>query len=238
MQWDDEAIILAVKPLGETAVVAELFTRGHGRHLGLVQGGRSRRIRPVLQTGNHVTVRWTARLDAQLGQFSLDLREAFAAKLLDRPLPLLGIETIAALIRLLPERDPHPSLFEVTLFVAQFLDDDAVWPALLGRWELALLEELGFGLDLTTCAATGVSDDLIYVSPRSGRAVSAQAGAPYQAKLLTLPAFLCGNPGAPSRQDIQAALKLTGYFLEHRVLMPQGGTLPEVRERLVNRLSR
>lgn len=237
MEWHDEGILVSVRPHGETGAVAEVFTRAHGRHLGLVHGGRSRRMRPALQTCNHVDVVWRARLNEQLGTFTVELKTGFAAAVMDRPLPLLGLESLAALTHLLPERDPHPSLFEVTLFVFEFLDDDASWPALLARWELALLEELGFGLDLAQCAATGASDDLIYVSPRSGRAVSRAAGEPYKDKLLALPRFLLpGAPGDVPRADVLAAFALTGHFLEKRILEPNGAVLPEVRARLLARL--
>jgi DNA repair protein RecO (recombination protein O) len=156
---------------------------------------------------------------------------------MEDPLALAGLSSIAALARLLPERDPHPSLYEVTLFVLGFLDDATVWPALYVRWELALLDELGFGLDLTECAATGSNDRLIYVSPKSGHAVSESAGEPYKDKLLSLPAFLARSRGAHVQaEDIRAGLALTGYFLESRVLAPRGAALPDVRARLAGRL--
>src|SRR5262252_5593348 len=195
MEWSDEGVILSVRPHGETGAVLELFTRAHGRHLGLVHGGRSRKLRPILQTGNHVDATWKARLADNLGHFGVELRRGFAAEVMDDAPALAGLTSIAALARLLPERDPHPSLFEITLFVLGYLDDREVWPALLVRWELALLEELGFGLDLTACAATGSPHNLIYVSPRSGRAVSAAAGEPYKQRLLALPKFLLGGAG-------------------------------------------
>lgn len=239
MQWRDEAIVLSVRPHGETAAVVELFTRTHGRHFALVHGGRSRRLRPLLQTGNQVEAAWKARLSDQLGHVTLELMRPFASSAMENPLALSGLSSVAALARLLPERDPHPSLYEVTLFVLGFLDDATVWPALYVRWELALLEELGFGLDLTQCAATGANDQLIYVSPKSGRAVSASAGEPYKDKLLALPAFLVKSRGAhASTVDIGAGLALTGYFLDERILRPRGETLPDVRVRLSERLSR
>jgi len=239
MEWSDEGIILGVRPHGETASVVELLTRGHGRHLGLVHGGRSRRMRPVLQPGNHVEVTWKGRLAEHLGHMALEARRAYAAEVMDHPLPLAGLATLTTLARLLPERDPHPSLYEVSLFVLGFLDEPEVWPALLVRWELALLEELGFGLDLTACAATGTNDDLIYVSPKSGRAVSASAGEPYHDRLLALPSFLRGrSQGAVSQSDLAAGFALTGHFLETRILAPHGGTLPEVRGRLTDMLAR
>jgi DNA repair protein RecO (recombination protein O) len=239
MDWTDEGIILGVRPHGETASVVELLTRAHGRHLGLVHGGRSRRMRPILQAGNHVEVSWKGRLAEHLGHVALETRRAYAAEVMDHPMPLAGLSTLTALARLLPERDPHPSLYEVSLFVLGFLDEPDVWPALLVRWELALLEELGFGLDLTACAATGSNDDLIYVSPKSGRAVSASAGEPYHDRLLALPPFLRGrSQGVVSQSDLAAGFALTGHFLETRILAPRGEVLPEVRGRLADMLAR
>ncbi len=239
MHWSDEAIVLSVKPHGETAAVAEFFTRAHGRHLGLVHGGRSRKARPILQTGNHVDATWKARLAEHLGHVSLELRKGYAAAAMDDPLALSGLTSLCALARLLPERDPHPSLYEITLFVLNFLEDATVWPALYVRWELALLEELGFGLDLSECAATGSNDQLIYVSPKSGRAVSASAGEPYKEKLLALPQFLARTRNAAvTSADIANGLKLTGFFLETRVLQPRGEIMPDARVRLADLLTR
>jgi DNA repair protein RecO (recombination protein O) len=241
MNWSDEAIVLGVRAHGENAAVAELLTREHGRHLGFVHGGRSRRMRPVLQTGNHVDVQWKGRLAEQLGHYAIDLRRGFAAEAMaaSDPARLAALSSIAMLSRLLAEREPHPALFEVTLFVLGFLDDASVWPALLVRWELALLGELGYGLDLAECAATGQNDHLVYVSPKTGRAVSASAGEPYKDRLLALPGFLTGraNGGAPP-SDLAAGFALTGYFLERRALEPRGLAMPEVRTRMVAQLSR
>lgn len=239
MQWSDEAIVLSVRPHGETAAVVELFTRAHGRHMGLVHGGRSRKLRPVLQTGNQVDATWKARLSEQLGHVSLELSQPFAASVMEDPLALSALSSMAMLAHLLPERDPHPSLYEVTLFVLGFLGDATVWPALYVRWEMALLDELGFGLDLTECAATGSNDALVYVSPKSGRAVSASAGEPYKDKLLALPQFLAKSRGAiATAGDVQAGLALTQHFLQTRVFNPRGEVMPEVRLRLAERLSR
>ena len=239
MDWTDEGIILGVRPHGETASVVELLTRAHGRHLGLVHGGRSRKMRPILQVGNHVEIAWKARLAEQLGHMTIETRRAFAAEVMESAVPLAGLATLTTLARLLPERDPHASLYEVSLFVLGFLDEPEVWPALLIRWELALLDELGFGLDLTQCAATGGNDDLIYVSPRTGRAVSASAGEPYRDRLLALPAFLRGRSQAMvSGDDLSAGFALTGHFLETRVLAPRSEVLPEVRGRLIDLLAR
>src|SRR5690606_18754413 len=222
MNWSDEGIVLSVRAHGETAAVLELLTRNHGRHLGLVHGGRGRRMRPVLQGGNHVEANWKGRLAEQLGFFTVELRKGYAAAAMSDPLALAGLSSLCALARLLPERDPHADLYEVTLFVLSYLDDNSIWPALYVRWELNLLAELGFGLDLASCAATGTTEDLVWVSPRSGRAVSAPAGEPYRDRLLPLPSFLLGNSGGPvTRRDVLDGLKLTGAFLEARVLAPR-----------------
>jgi len=233
MHWSDEGVILSVRAHGETAAVVELFTRSHGRHLGLVHGGRSRKQRPVLQIGNHVDAAWKGRLPEQLGHITVELRRGYAGSAMADGEALSGLTSLCTLTRLLPERDPHPSLYEVTLFVLSFLDDASVWPALMVRWELALLDELGFGLDLSSCAATGQSEGLAYVSPRSGRAVSQEAGAPYRDRLLRLPPFLCkGRNGAVTPDDIRDGFALTGHFLDVRVLSPRGESLPEARGRL------
>ena len=237
MHWSDEGVILSVRPHGETGAVAELFTRQHGRHLGLVHGGRSRKLRPILQVGNHVDATWKARLADHLGHYGVELRKGFAAHVMEDAAALAALTSMAALTRLLPERDPHPNLFEVTLFVLGFLDERAVWPALVVRWELVLLDELGFGLDLASCAATGATTDLAYVSPKSGRAVSAQAGEPYKDRLLALPAFLRGaSTGAVTEDDLRAGFALTGHFLDARVLRPREMEMPGARGRLLSYL--
>lgn len=235
MNWTDEAILLSVRPHGETAAVVELLTRNHGRHLGLVHGGRSRRARPVLQMGNHVDATWKARLEDQLGHITVELRRAYASEAMEDAQALTALTSLCALSRLLAERDPHPNLYEITLFVLGFLNDESVWPALMVRWELALLDELGFGLDLTKCAATGSMDDLCYVSPKSGRAVSRQAGEPFKDKLLLLPQFLLGSQaGISGKGDIAAGFALTGHFLATRLTHLQHADLPEPRLRLAN----
>lgn len=243
MEWSDEAVILSVRPHGETAAVVEMLTRTHGRHSGLVHGGRSRKSRPVLQMGNHVSASWKARLPEHLGHMTLELQHGYAAASMDDPAALSALTSLCALSRLLPERDPHPNLYEITLFVLSYLDDPSVWPALYVRWELALLEELGFGLDLRTCAATGSTEDLAFVSPKSGRAVSREAGRPFEDRLLTLPAFLTrsrptGANAIVTPDDVAAGLNMTGHFLLGRVLGPREQALPDVRLRLASILLR
>ncbi len=240
MQWSDEGLILSVRPHGETAAIVELLTAANGRHAGLVHGGRSRRLRPVLQLGNHVDVTWKARLSENLGHMSLELRRGYAAEAMADATALAGLSTMTTMARLLPEREPHASLYEVSLFVLSFIDDPTVWPALYARWELGLLEGLGFGLDLETCASTGTRNNLIYVSPRSGRAVSVEAGEPYKERLLKLPGFLRGgaSSGAVTANDVRDALRLTGHFLDERVLTPAGQKMPDVRGRMIELISR
>jgi DNA repair protein RecO (recombination protein O) len=238
MDWSDEGIFLTAKPLGEANAVAELFTLGHGRHLGLVRGGRSRRMRPLLQPGNLLRVTWRARLSEHLGGFNVELLEALAARVLDDQLALAAIGSLTSLAKLLPERDPHHALYAATLRILRGLDDTSLWPGLLAAWELQLLQDLGFGLDLSECAATGADADLAYVSPRSGRAVSRDAGKPYCDKLLKLPPFLLDENAPADRGDVLAGLALTGHFLERDVLMPHGLTMPMARTRLIALLSR
>jgi DNA repair protein RecO (recombination protein O) len=237
MHWTDDALVLGARRHGEAGVVLELLTRAHGRHLGLVHGGRSSRLQPVLQPGNSVQATWRARLDEQLGTFTVEPLASRAARLIASPLALAGIATLAGLVRHLPERDPHPDLFEMAQALADHLDEPDLAGPLFVRFELALLADLGFGLDLTACAATGATRDLTYVSPKSGRAVSAGAGEPYRDRLLPLPGFLVGQPrgNRPSADEIGQGFALTGYFLDRWVLDPLGQRLPDERARFVAR---
>jgi DNA repair protein RecO (recombination protein O) len=222
MQWTDEALVLGLRRQGETSVILELMTRNHGRHLGLVHGGRSRRMQPVLQAGNRVQATWRARLDESLGAFVVEPIESVAARLMGSGLALYGMSHLAGLLRLLPERDPHPELFAAAGLLVAHLDDPDIAPPLMVRFELALLAELGF-----------------YVSPRSGRAVSASAGEPYRDKLLALPDFLrervpgAGLPMTPDARDVTEGFTLTGYFLDQHIWGPRAIPVPEERTRFV-----
>ncbi|MCC0058133.1 MAG: DNA repair protein RecO [Hyphomicrobiaceae bacterium] len=238
MDWSDEGIFLSGKPLGEANLIAEMLTLEHGRHLGLVRGGRSRRVRPTLQSGNLVRVTWRARLADHLGGYNVELMEAHGARALDDPRALAAIGTLAEFVKLLPERDPHPELYATTLHVLRSFAEPDIWPALLVYWEFQLLQELGFGLDLTSCAATGETEDLAYVSPKSGRAVSREAGAPYAARMLALPRFLVDGDAPFEASEIVAGFALTGFFLERDVLAPHGLKVPEARNRLLDLLRR
>lgn len=235
MEWRDEGIILAVRNHGETSAIAEVLTAQHGRCLGLVRGGRSRTLRPVLQPGNHVEVTWRARLEEHLGHFQMEPLHLQAGLIIEEPLRLMGLSSLTALAQLLPEREPHPRLFNAMQVVLEAIDNDDIWPALLVRWEMGLLDELGFGLDLSQCAATGAVSDLVYVSPRTGRAVSGEAGKPYRERLLQLPGFLRGE-GAIAFEDVADGLRLTGHFLERHVFGPRSVPMPQARVRLQERL--
>ncbi len=238
MEWRDTGFVLAVRRHGESALIVELLTREHGRHAGLVRGGQSPRRRAVLQPGNSVAASWRGRLPQHLGTLDCELIEAHAARFLDDPdrLAALGAAT-ALLLAALPEREPHPDLYASLAGLLETLDSAPDWAKSYVAWECDLLAGLGFGLDLGSCAATGASDDLAYVSPRSGRAVSRAAGLPYHDKLLPLAGFLWRDAPA-SRADIVTGLALTQYFLLHHVLAPHGGKLPEARERLTERMRR
>ena len=237
MDWTDTAIVLHATPHGETSAVLEVFTREHGRHAGLVRGGRSRKIRPALQTGNLLKIEWRARLSEHLGFFTLELEQPYAARALDNRLALSGIGALASLAALLADRDPHPALFDMGLLVLDHLDDAKLWPELLVRWELLLLSELGVGLDLERCAATGARDNLIYVSPKSGSAVSAEAGEPYKDKLLRLPAFLMDRHRfSASPRDIADGFALTGFFLERHLFEQRNVRMPAAHEEFLRLL--
>jgi DNA repair protein RecO (recombination protein O) len=231
MEWQDEGVILGLRRHGEANVILEIMTNAHGRHFGLVRGGRSRSLQPVLQPGNSVAAVWRARLDDHLGVFSVEATRLRTAAILASAAALHGVGLLGFLARLLPERDPHPALYRTIEIVADHLHEPALAPALMVRLELAVLQELGFGLDLSHCAASGAREDLIYVSPKSGRAVSRVAGEPYRAKLLALPPFLrqAGLAGTPEKADVRAGFALTGFFLERNVFLPRGLSEPDAR---------
>ncbi|WP_210483140.1 DNA repair protein RecO [Microvirga antarctica] len=235
MQWRDEGVVIGVRKHGESSVILELMTREHGRHLGLVHGGRSKRQQPVLQPGNIVDATWSARLDEHLGTFRIEGMTLRAGEFMASPMALFGLATLAHLLRQLPERDPHRDLYESLTGLLANLTDPDLAPPLFVMFELSILAEFGFGLDLSACAATGQRHDLVYVSPKSGSAVSADAGAPFRDRLLRLPRFLVGQSrdNRPAPDDLRDGFALTGYFLQRHVFEPLGASAPAERQRFV-----
>lgn len=256
MDWTDEAIVLAVRAHGEGAAIVHLLTRDHGRHAGLVHGGAGRSKRATVEIGNRVHAVWRARLAEHLGTLALEATHHYAAALLDDGARLAAMASACAVADgALPEREPHPALYTGTCALLDLLENapDEIWPAAYIRWELGLLAELGYGLDLRHCAVTGTGDDLVWVSPRTGRAVSRSAGEPYRDKLLALPVFLGGAPAidgptddvddvddaddADDAGEIAAGLALAGHFLAAQVFAPFNRPPPPARDRLVSRLT-
>ena len=237
MEWTDEGIVLGVRRHGESSAIVELLTRSHGRHLGLVRGGAGSRMRPLLQPGNGVRAVWRARLDEHLGNYAVEGIRLRAATVLASSHAVYGVTHLASLVRLLPERDPHQDIYDMLDRTLDDLDDVGDAAVHLVKFELAMLAELGFGLDLETCAATGGTSDLIYVSPKSGSALSRQAGEPWRDRLLRSPPFLRDAGGGPNRwsdQDLQDGFRLTGLFLLRHVLEPRGQRHSDARQGFIN----
>lgn len=236
MEWQDEALVLTVRPLGETDAILTALTFEHGRHLGLVKGGMGRHARPLLQPGNRLQLRWRAKLVDQLGYFAAEPMRLFGGRLVEDPLRLAALAAATELLDLtLAEREAHPRLYAGLLKLLEAMLDDPRWLEIYVRFELLLLQDLGFGLDLGRCAATGTQDDLAFVSPRTGRAVSRAGAGELAPRLLPLPAFLRADVPA-TFPDILAGLRLAGHFLARQVLGPADRALPNARERLTNQL--
>ena len=238
MQWTDDAIVLGIRRHGEASAIAELFTREHGRHLGLVRGGFGSRLKPVLQPGNGVRAVWRARLDEHLGTYTVEPVKARTASMFASAHALFGVTHLASLARLLPERDPHVLIYDDLEAILDRLDDPQSIAPQVARFEMQMLSELGFGLDLASCAATGVTDELIYVSPKSGRAVSREGGAAWADKLFRLPAFLQDSEVAPAPEDVADAFALSGHFLSRLVLEPRGLALSDARAHFIAAVGR
>jgi DNA repair protein RecO (recombination protein O) len=230
-----------VRRHGESSAIVELLTRSHGRHLGLVRGGAGKRMRPLLQPGNSVSAVWRARLDEHLGYYVIEGTRLRAATVLASSHAVYGVTHLASLARLLPERDPHEDIYEMLERTLDDFDEASGAAAHLIRFELAMLAELGFGLDLDACAATGATTELIYVSPKSGGAVSRLAGAPFHDRLLRLPAFLRQGQGGMngwSDEDLRDGFELTGLFLLRHVLEPRGQGHSDARDGFINAVTR
>lgn len=239
MEWVDEGIILGVRKHAETSAIVEVMTRHHGRHLGLVRGGRSRRMQPVLQTGNSIDIVWRARLDEHLGSFQIEPVKMRAAQLMETAISVNGIQALAAILRFLPERDPHENLYEILEVIIDNLEVPADAGELFVRFELTVLNELGFGLDLEACAATGAKSELIYISPKSGRAVSAEAGEPWKDKLFLYPDFLHPEKRmAATGPSLVSAFAMMNFFFDRHIYTPRGVEPPISRESFIQALIR
>ncbi len=241
MEWQDQGLVLSTRRHGERDAILEVMTAEHGRHLGLVRGGKSSRQAPALQPGNRVALTWRARLEDHLGQFTAETLESRAGLVLTDALALQTVTHLALLMRLLPERAPHHRVFEAADAICTLLGQTDLMGPVLVRFELLILSELGFGLDLSCCAATGTHENLIFVSPKSGRAVSAEAGEPWADRMLKLPAFLLRDPRPRSEPDrfVEDGFALTGYFLERHLFEPRGLGHGGARSQLIaNLLSR
>jgi len=237
MEFEDDAYVLSARAHGETGAIVELLTAHHGKYAAHVAGGASRRIKPFLQAGARVILNYRARVSDQLGSAQLEPVGEGPSALFDDSLALAGLAAAAAVAAgALPEREPHPGAFLAFEALSSALLMPDIWPAVFVRFEAGLLQDLGFGLDLSKCAATGSTDDLIYVSPRTGRAVSREAGAPYKDKLLTLPPFLLASQTGLGAGDVGAGLDLTAHFLNAFVFAPLNRPLPPARMWLVDRL--
>lgn len=241
VEWSDEGVILGVRPHGEGSGVLTLMTRSHGRHAGLARGAFSQRSRGLYQPGNRVVATWRARLPEHLGSYACEPLRGHAAALLDEPLKLAALSAACAVAEAaLPERQPHAGVHDGLVALLEMMEVSEIgdaWVAGYVRWEIGVLSELGYGLDLDRCAATGRNDDLAYVSPRTGRAVSLSAGEPYRDKLLPLPRFLIGTGGGDP-DDLFLGLGLTGFFLERHVFAATHRAPPEARNRFVERYAR
>lgn len=239
ISWRDEAILLATRPLGETSVIAELLTPERGRYAGVVRGGTSRKLAPILQPGAQVDATWSARLDQHLGSLTLEPQRSRAAQVMGNRMALAGLNAVTGLLaQSLPEREAHPALYDRTQKLLDLLGQNSLWPLAYLNWELALLEELGFGLDLTRCAVTGSTEDLVFVSPKSGRAVCAGAAGEWADRLLPLPPVLRGE-GDAAEAEIAKALSTTGYFVVHRLVQPLGDRpVTPARQRFIDLLTR
>lgn len=241
MEWQDEAIVLSVARHGENDALLEVMTHSHGRARGFVKGGMGRRNKANLQAGNKLSVTWRSRIETNLGRFTLELMHSPLGQMLGDGARLSALAAATAVVSsTMTEREAHESVYEGLSAVIELLEHEdgtaAYWAAALARLELGILKELGYGLDFSECAATGSTDNLVYVSPKSGRAVSAEGGAPYKSKLLALPRFLVEAQSAASEEDAVSAMKLTGFFLERNVWVVRGTGQPAARERLFSSL--
>lgn len=239
MEWRDQGILLRMRRHGEGSAIVDMFTAEHGRHAGVIRGGASRKMAPILQPGAQLDLLWRARLEDHLGSYQAELMRSRAGAALSGRLALAGLNAVTGLLAFcLPDREPHPDLYLRSERLLDLLGQDEIWPLAYLQWEMALLEELGFGLDLSCCAVSGAHDELIYISPKSGRAVSRASAGEWADRLLPLPAVMRGE-GEAGTGEILQGLSTTGFFLEHRLAPSLGNTpLPEARGRFLDVLTR
>lgn len=235
MEWRDHGILLAVRRHGETSAIIEVFTEQHGRHAGVVRGGTSRKIAPILQPGAQLDVTWRARLEDHIGTFQVEPVRSRAAQVMGSRLALAGLNAVAGLLSFcLPEREAHVRFYHRTEPLLDLLGEDDVWPLAYLRWEMALLDEMGFGMDLSQCAVTGARAGLRFVSPKSGRAVSEAGAGEWADRLLPLPDVMLGQGEAPDT-EIAQSFETTGYFLRQKLAQELvHRPLPEARQRFVD----
>ena len=239
MEWREDGILLAVRRHGESSAIIEVLTKDHGRHSGIVRGGASRKVAPLLQPGTELDLTWRARLEDHLGSFTAEPKRARAAALMGDRLTLAGLNAMVALLSFaLPEREAHPGLYKKTCAVLDMMEDGPYWPLAYLQWELTLLQELGFGLDLSSCAVIGTQDDLRFVSPKSGKAVSSRGAGEWADRLLPLSPTLLGQWDGSS-EELMKGLKVTGHFLTTWLAPALGNKpIPDARVRLLDLLGR
>lgn len=239
MEWRDQGILLRMRRHGEGSAIVDMFTAEHGRHAGVIRGGASRKMAPILQPGAQLDLLWRARLEDHLGSYQAELMRSRAGAALSGRLALAGLNAVTGLLAFcLPDREPHPDLYLRSERLLDLLGQDDIWPLAYLQWEMALLEELGFGLDLSCCAVSGALEELIYISPKSGRAVSRASAGEWADRLLPLPAVMRGE-GEAGTGEILQGLSTTGFFLEYRLAPSLGNTpLPEARSRFLDVLTR
>jgi len=239
LEWRDQGVLLSARRHGETSVIIDVFTQEHGRHSGVVRGGVSRKIAPILQPGSQLDLVWRARLEGQLGSYQVEPIRSRTVAAFSGRLALAGLNAVTSLVSFgLPEREVYPALYKQTEQLMDLLGQDMIWPLAYLNWEMALLEELGFGLDLSCCAVTGATEELVYVSPKSGRAVSKPGAGEWADRMLPLPPCLRGEGDAPD-DEIALALNTTGFFLENRLAPALGHKpLPTARARFIETFTR
>lgn len=237
MIWTDLGIVLSARKHGESAVIATFLTREHGRTSGLIRGGAGKKLSAHLQPGNLLRLEWKGRLEEHLGTFLIEPEESFSAKAMTNRDKLANLSTLCAMAEAcLSERQPVESMFGASLILLTMLDETRLWPEIYQKWELGLLNELGYGLDLSSCAATGQTGDLIYISPKTGRAVSRNAGEPFKNKLFPLPYHLLVDEVKPTKRDLLCVFEITEHFINRHVLAPAGKKIPMARKRFIDRL--